>query len=129
MLNTELNYLSDWLMENEMVLNLKKEKTEIIVFGTKLRLSKINSNINVEYHSIKVNCTQSYKYLGVKVDPSLNLSDHFQYVYKTASSRLRLLRRIRLNLTKTAALRIYQAFIVPKIIYCSFNNYFQQTTV
>ena len=95
-------------------------------FGTKLRLSKVNSNINVEYHSIKVNCTQSYRYLGVKIDPSMNLSDHFQCIYKTASSRLRHFRRIRPNLTKTAALRIYQAFIVSKIMYCSFTNYFQQ---
>ena len=97
-----------------------------MVFGTKLRLSKINSNINVEYQSTKVNRTHSYKYLGVKVDPSLNLSDHFQCVYKTASFRLRLLRKIRPNLTKTAAFRIYQAFIIPKIMYCSFTNYFQQ---
>ena len=65
-------------MENELILNLKKDKTEIVVFGTQLRLSKVNSNINVEYHPIKVNCTQSYKYLGIKVDASLNLSDHFQ---------------------------------------------------
>ena len=97
-----------------------------MVVGTKLRLSKVNSNINVEYHSIKVNFTQSYKYLGVKVDPSLNLCNHFQFVYKTASSRLRLLRRIRPNITKTVTLCIYQAFIVPKIMYCSFINYFQQ---
>ena len=62
----------------------------------------------------------------MKVDPSLNLSNHFQCVYKTASSRLRLLQRIRPNLTKTTVLRIYQAFIVPKIMYCSFTNYFQQ---
>ena len=64
--------------------------------------------------------------MGVKVDPSLNLNDHFQCVYKTASFRLRLLQRVRPNLMKTAALRIYKAFILPKIMYCSFTNYFQQ---
>ena len=68
----------------------------------------------------------TYKDLGVKVDPSLNLNDHFQCVYKTSSSRLRLLQRVRPNLMKTAALRIYKAFILPKIMYCSFTNYFQQ---
>ena len=35
-LNTEFNYLSDWLTENELILNLKKDKTEIMIFGTKL---------------------------------------------------------------------------------------------
>ena len=107
-LNIEFSNLSDWLTEN------------------KWRLSKVNSNINVEYHFIKVNCTKLYKYLGVKVDPSLNLSGHFQCVYKTTYSRLRFLRGIRPNLTKTPPLRIYQAFIVPKIMYYSFTNYFQQ---
>ena len=35
-LNTEFNYLSNWLMENELILNLKKDRTEIVVFGTEL---------------------------------------------------------------------------------------------
>ena len=53
-LNTEFNYLSDWLTGNGLLLNLKKDKIKIMVSGTKLRLPKVNSNIILEYDSIKV---------------------------------------------------------------------------
>ena len=66
-LNTEFTYLSDWLTENELILNLQKDKTETIVFGTKLRLSKINSNINVECHSIKVNRTYTKTWVSKSI--------------------------------------------------------------
>ena len=53
-LNTEFNYLSDWLTGNGLLLNLKKDKIKIMVSGTKLQLPKVNSNIILEYDSIKV---------------------------------------------------------------------------
>ena len=93
---------------------------------TQKRLAKTDLNLNIESQSTKVNTTCSYNYLGVKVDPSLNLNEHFQSGYQTASSRLRLLRRIRSYLTKLAALRIYEAFVLSKIMYCSLTNYFHQ---
>ena len=126
-LSEEFIYLSKWLVENELILNFKKDKTEIMVFGTQKRLSKNDVNLNIEFQSTRVNTTCSYKYLGVKVDPSLNLNEHFQYIYKSASSRLRLLQRIRPYLTTLAARRIYEAFILSKIMYCSLTNYFHQS--
>ena len=115
-ISEEFRYLSNWLVDNELILNMKKDKTEIMVFGTQKRLAKTDLNLNIEFQSAKVNTTCSYTYLGVKVDPSLNLNEHFQSAYKTASSRLRLLRRIRPYLTNLAALRIYEAFVISKIM-------------
>ena len=86
-LNAEFSYLSDWLKDNELILNLKKDKTEIMIFGTQKRLSKADRNLNIEYQSIQVNNKQSYKYLGIKVDPSLNFNEHFESIYKSASAR------------------------------------------
>ena len=112
--------------QNELILNFKKDKTEVTIFGTQSRLSKAGNNVHVEYQSTKVNVTESYNYLGVKVDPTLNFYQHFRSVYKKASTRLRLLRKIRSNLTNVAALRIYQALVLPTIMYCSLTNYFNQ---
>ena len=125
-MSEEFTYLSNWLVDNELILNLKKDKIEIMVLGTQKQLTKTNLNLNIAFPSTKVNTTCSNNYLGVKVDPSLNLYEHFQSVYKTASSRLRLLRRIRPYRTKLAALRIYEAFVLCKIMYCSLTNYFHQ---
>ena len=125
-ISAEFTYLSNWLTDNELILNMNKGKTEIMIFGTQKRLAKADLQLNIMFQSTTVNSTCSYKYLGIEVDPSLNLCAHFQHVYKTASSRLRLLRRIRPYLTKTAAIRIYEAFILSKIMYCSLTNYFHQ---
>ena len=125
-LTKDFERLSNWLEKNELSLNLKKGKTELMVFGTKIRLSRITDKIQIKHQFNEINSTSSYKYLGVLVDPSLNLDDHFKNVYKKASSRVRLLRKIRNNLTTDAALRIYQAYVMPTVLYCSLVNYFHQ---
>ena len=111
--------------DNELVLNLKKGKTEVMIFGTKSRLSNVDQ-INIMYQGNTINCTESYKYLGVNLDPTLNLGNDFYGIYKKASSRIRLLRRIRPQLTAAAAARVYQALIVPITTYCSLTNFFCQ---
>ena len=52
------------------------------MFGTKKRLNQQESQINVENRSQPINTTHSYKYLGVQLDPSLNMKAHFKGVCK-----------------------------------------------
>ena len=40
MLGEDINVLADWLKDNQLVMNLKNDKTESMVFGTAKRLSK-----------------------------------------------------------------------------------------
>ena len=121
----DFNQISNWMEDNELILNLKKGKTEVTIFGTKSRLSNVDQ-INVMYWGNTINCTESYKYLGVNLDPTLNLGNHFHDIYKNVSSRIRLLHRICPQLTAAAAARVYQALIVPIITYCSLKNFFCQ---
>ena len=123
-LTIDLELLSNWMEKNELIFNLKKRKTEAMVFRTKCHLSKVNHGINITHRSEKMNLRNSYRYLGVLLDRSLNLSDHFNLVYKKSSNLLRLLKKIRIYLTPLAALRIYQSLIIFLIIYCSLTNYF-----
>ena len=55
----------------------------------------------------------NYKYLGVHLDPTMNLDSHFNKTYKTASGRVNLLRRIRSNIDTLSAELIYRAMIMP----------------
>ena len=48
-LNEDLMNLSYWFEENELILNLKKGKTEAMVFGTAKRLSLSNRDIVIKY--------------------------------------------------------------------------------
>ena len=125
-LSQDLCTVSKWLQENELVLNLKNRKTEVMLFGTKKRLNQQERETEINYQSQPINTTNSYTYLVVQLDPSFNMQEHFNSICRKASSRIRLLKRIRSFITELATLRIYQALIVPIITYCSLTNFYHQ---
>ena len=104
----------------------EKVKTEVMLFGTKKRLNQQEREIDINYQSQPINTTNNCKYLGVQLDPSLNMQEHFNSICRKASSRIRLLKRIIPFITYPATLRIYQALIVPIITYCSLTNFYHQ---
>ena len=59
--------------------------------------------------------TLSYKYLGVHLDQTLNFSTHFDKIYKKATGRLNLLRRIRSAIYSASAEEIYRTMIMPAL--------------
>ena len=64
-LSQDLCTVSKWLQENELVLNLKKGKTEVMLCATKKRLNQQEREIEINYQSQPINIPNSYKYLGV----------------------------------------------------------------
>ena len=61
-LNEEFENVSRWLESNELIINKKKGKTEIMVFGTSKRLKKTNENIEITIttpHSTKHRATNT----------------------------------------------------------------------
>ena len=118
-LNQDLEQVSQYFYENELIANLKKNKTESILFGTSQNLSKYPTELNLLYRHSKINFTKRYKYLGTIVDPTLALNDNFNNNYKKASSRLRLLSNLRLNLTNDAAKQVYENMILPLLLFNS----------
>ena len=113
-LNLNLEKMAIWFNENNLVLNLKKGKTEGMLFGT-----KSFETISLKIFGKPINITDYYKYLGVTLDRRLNLSLHMENIYKRASSRVKLLRKIRHNVTPYVAERIYKMMILPLTMYCS----------
>ena len=71
-LSRDIQRLAAWFCENELIMNLKKGKSEAMLFGTSKRLSFVNGRqLNIQVDRTCVNCATSYKYLGVTLDPSL----------------------------------------------------------
>ena len=118
-LSSDLSILAEWFRENELILNLKKGKTEAMIFGTAKRLATINRNMIVKYQNTIINVATYYKYLGVEMDPTLTFQGHFCKAYKKATGRLHLLRKLRPQLDAKAATTIYRSIIVPTLTYCS----------
>ena len=112
-LNQGMQNLLSYFRKNELVINLKKGKTETILFGMAKRL-KTAGEIDVLYNNQRINFTETYKYLGNIVDHHLNFSENFEKSYKKkASSRLRLLEQMRCYLTSKAARLGYVTMIIP----------------
>ena len=60
-LNDYFCALVDWLESMQLVCNMKKGKTEAMLFGTQRRIKDQSLNIQHRF-------TSNYKYLGVKLD-------------------------------------------------------------
>ena len=90
-----------------------------MLFGTAKRLSGFDGKeLNLSVNGSRIDTTTNYKYLGVYLDPTLNLDMHFYKTYKKAAGRVNLLRRIRSNTDTLSAERIYRAMIMPIFTYC-----------
>ena len=69
-----------WLEENQLIVNLRKAKTECILFGRSQRTK--NKTLDVLHLHRTLSETNSYKYLGVQSDQNLNIKDHTTQTYK-----------------------------------------------
>ena len=69
-LSEDINRRSSWFRENELIINLKKGKTEVMLFGTAKRLSLFHGRqLNLTVNGSSITSTTTYKYLGVHLDP------------------------------------------------------------
>ena len=116
-LQADYQAVSEWFQSVDLITNMKKGKTECMLFGTVQKVK--NKSLIIENNSKVVSNTVTYNYLGVKLDQSLSLREQIDITYKKASGRLYLLRRIRPQLTVEVALTIYKTMLIPLFTYCS----------
>ena len=90
-----------------------------MLIGTAKRLAAAPRSLEVKYNQNLINVTTTYKYLGVEIDHTLTLNDHFNRSYKKATTRLLFLSKLRSQLTPAAAVSVYNCMILPIITYCS----------
>jgi hypothetical protein len=121
-LNNEFEHIAEYLNKNELIINLKKGKTESLLFGTAKRLNSVKKPFEVKYQSTIINNVSEYKYLGNVVDATVTLSNDFDKKYRKASNRVQLLQKLRPYLTKSASMMIYNSMIVPLLTYCGIIN-------
>ena len=67
------------------------------------------------YEGDKINFVTQYKCLGTITDNHLNLNENFNRSYKRASTRLRLLERLRPCITVDTTIKVYLSMIVPNM--------------
>ena len=82
-LNSDLTNLARWFSDNQLVLNHKKGKTELVLYGT-------SKKVQVKINRTNINEAESYKHLSVEMDKSLTYNKHIVSIVKKASARVKL---------------------------------------
>ena len=67
-LNLEMENIGKYCRENELLLNLKKGKTESMLFGTSKRISKYGRDLKIQYQNTEISFVKEHVYLGNTVD-------------------------------------------------------------
>ena len=80
---------------------------------------KTQLHCDIELHNTKINHATKYEYLGVTLDKHLSMSDQTSKVHKRVNQRVNLLKRVRINLSPSAAQTIYNSMIEPIAFYCA----------
>ena len=102
------------MKENCLVLKPKKGKTEFVMFADRVR----NEPVEVTIDGNVINQPNLYEYLGVKLDSHLNMYSHFEQIYKRVSSRIKLLKEVRHQISPMVAETIFKSMILPLLFYC-----------
>ena len=117
-LNEDMTAINHYLETNELIINLKKGKTECVLFGTAKRISTFevkNQELIVYCNNVRINLTTTYTYLGTSLDHHMVLNDDFEKKYRKASSKLGLLHRLLQFLTPEVAKLVYSSVIVSAL--------------
>ena len=116
-LNNEITNVERFLTENELIINLKKGKTESMLFSTARKLNE--ANFELFYNNKAINRTNHYQYLGISIDPLIRLNQHFDKSINKAASRLKLLSLIRSSVTPFVSFQIFRSKVQSTILYGS----------
>ena len=121
-LNQDLIEISNYFRKNHLIMNLNKGKTKSMLIGTAKKLSKCNDELKLQYNSRNISSTNQYKYLGSKMNTTLNMNDHFNSVYKQSCNKLSILSKMSKRMTSDSLQMIYTSMIIPPLLYSSINN-------
>ena len=116
-LNADLKCISNWFSDNNLIVNLKKSKTECVLFGTHKKTAR-SENFMIKMNGTQITESHAYEYLGVIMDKNLNYLEHLNKIQKKAASRVRLLFWMRHNIRPYTVEAIYK-MILPVMLYCS----------
>ena len=111
----DLEKISSYFHLNELVINVKKGKSEVTLFDLSQQSKKGGNLLNVMYEGNKIIFVTQYNYLATIIDNHLNLNKNFNLSYEHVSTRLRL----RPYLTVEVTIKAYLTMIVPIVTYSS----------
>ena len=116
-LTEEMKKVAIWLTKNKLTLNVKK--TKVMLFGSSIKISKNTDNFSrSKINNDVLDHVNSFKYLGVYLDPTLSWKGHLTHVRNSVNRKIGLLYRTRSFLKGDTLNTIYQSVVLPSLEYC-----------
>ncbi len=109
--------LLKWLLLNNLCLN--SSKTEVLLFGTRQQLAKVDTAVNLRVGSDTVVSTPSARNLGVWLDASLKFDAQVNKICQSCFFNIKKLARIRRYLTPQSAAVLGAAIVASRLDYCN----------
>ncbi len=100
---------------NSWMCQLNKEKTEVIAFGNKDEVLKVNAYLDSRGQTTK----NQVRNLGVILETDLSFSSHVKAVTKSAYYHLKNIARIRCFVSSQDLEKLVHAFITSRVDYCN----------
>lgn len=121
-LQEDFDSFNDWPNQNELIINTKVRKTETMIFGTRKHINlEENTSLMIELQDRIIN--QSNRYLSLVLNNAPCMSQHIKTWIKKASTRLNLLKKVRLYVDSKTAAHIYQLMMLLILTFCPFVSY------
>ena len=114
-LNEDLMLISTYFQTNQLVINLKKGKTNTMLFVIAKRLKKCGKKLTLYYDGIQIPTRETYKYLGTRLDSTLSLSTNFEKMYKKTTAKLCLMYSHRSYLDQHSKIKCFLISTVSKL--------------
>lgn len=112
--NWVINIVTNWLLENKLILNLSK--TNYVIFKT--NRSQINpTEFNFQINKEKINFRESLRFLGVVVDATLTWSQHVSVLGKKLNSVCYSMRVVKKYVSSSVLRTIYYASFISRVKY------------
>ncbi len=115
-LQYDMQTIAYWMRENRLSLNVSK--TKLMLVGSKPRLQRYGE-FSVSLNGETVEKVDTFKYLGMIIDPQLHFHQHVDYVVDKTTARLGLLYKTRWLFNQQTALMLYKSIISPHFDYGS----------
>ena len=93
---------------------MNTSKTKAMCLGTPYTTSQIIDPV-ISYDNVNIDLVDSYKYLGIVLDPNLKFDKHVDYMKRKLVGRLHMLSKLRPIFRERTALNLYKALLVPNI--------------
>ena len=118
LIQPDLDNIVLWCKRNR--LKLSQNKSKVLLIGSLNKLRNVDYATMVNLDNVPLNFVECYKYLGITIDKTMDLTKQLSLVKKTVMNHLFKLRKICKYINQECAVIIYKQTILPVLDYSGF---------